>query len=568
MDAGHDLHLNLCDAKGATAMVNAVVPFNQWTFVAATWDGDTGLMKIYTNGVLVAQKKTSVRPFGELEPDQWPGVGIGNLNDGGNNFPFCGDIDEIALYNRALTADEARVIYELQKSGPKLRVAATAAQKNSASPVDLTANYTTTASQFDQITDFPAWKSVPRGTQAFDQVPLKIDGMFCLWGQGCAQRKPPVVFPEATTGIGINRKFETLYVYHGSFYSSPAGTPVCEVVFHYEDGSTMTNQMLYGNDFLDWRVNISGGTLISPTSSNSRLAWVGGSFSPDKIQPLCFCLTAIENPRPQLLVVSVDFYSLKSRTAAVIMALTTGRSGLMQETTEYGPKNAAMTAVQDWLALADAGSYSQTWDTAAASFRADGQKDAWVKLMEKVRQPLGAMVSRKLISEQLADVVAEMPAGSYFVAQFETSFSALPSAVETVEFMQESDGQWRAISYLIRPRTAEQTAAVTAAQKWLAGIDAGNYATSWSDAADYFQGAITQDKWVAALESVRKPLGELKFRTVDSAVTQTQMPGAPDGKYVVMQFETAFANKNSATETVTFVLEKNGQWKADGYYIK
>jgi hypothetical protein len=60
----------------------------------------------------------------------------------------------------------------------------------------------------------------------------------------------------------------------------------------------------------------------------------------------------------------------------------------------------------------------------------------------------------------------------------------------------------------------------------------------------------------------------MQIRTVDSAVTQTQMPGAPDGKYVVMQFQTAFVNKNSATETVTFILEKDGLWRADGYYIK
>ena len=227
-----------------------------------------------------------------------------------------------------------------------------------------------------------------------------------------------------------------------------------------------------------------------------------------------------------------------------------------------------LSAVQNWLALADAGAYSQTWDTAAASFRADGQKDAWVKLLEKVRQPLGQVISRKEISTQTSTALSGMPDGSYFVAQFETSFAALPGAVETVEFMQEKDGQWRAIYYLIRPRTAEQTAAVTAAQKWLTGIDGGNYAQSWVDASDYFQGALTQDKWIAAMESVRKPLGELKIRTVDSAVTETHLPGTPDGKYVVMQFETAFSKMNSATETVTFSLETDGAWKACGYYIK
>jgi serine/threonine protein kinase/tetratricopeptide (TPR) repeat protein len=226
----------------------------------------------------------------------------------------------------------------------------------------------------------------------------------------------------------------------------------------------------------------------------------------------------------------------------------------------------ALPAIQSWLALMDAGAYAQSWETGA--FQKAFTEDAWVKLSEQVRQPLGQLISRKLISAQTSSVLSEMPAGSYFVAQFETSFAALTNAVETVEFMQEKGGQWKAIYYLIRPRTAEQTAAVTAAQQWLVGIDAGNYAESWTDAAEFFHGAITQDKWISALESVRKPLGELKIRTVNSAVTETQMPGAPDGRYVVMQFETAFADKNSAIETVTFSLEKDGQWRASGYYIK
>jgi len=232
------------------------------------------------------------------------------------------------------------------------------------------------------------------------------------------------------------------------------------------------------------------------------------------------------------------------------------------------PKPAAMAAVQGWLALMDTGEFAQSWETAADSFHEAVTKDAWVKLSEKIRQPLGQLISRKEIFTQTSSALPGMPAGSYFVAQFETSFAALTNAVETVEFMQEKDGQWRAISYLIRPRTAEQTAAVTVAQQWLAGIDAGDYAQSWTDAAEYFQGAITQDNWISALKSVRAPLGEMEIRTVDSAVTETQMPGAPDGRYVVMQFETAFAKKNPATETVTFVLEKDGQWKAGGYYIK
>ena len=34
------------------------------------------------------------------------------------------------------------------------------------------------------------------------------------------------------------------------------------------------------------------------------------------------------------------------------------------------------------------------------------------------------------------------------------------------------------------------------------------------------------------------------------------MPGAPDGQYVVIQFETSFQNKKSAIKTVTPMFEK------------
>jgi hypothetical protein len=72
-------------------------------------------MAIYTNGVLAAQTVTDIRPFGPLQPDASPGIGIGNVNDGGNSFPFLGDIDELALFNRGLAADEVSAIYNLRE---------------------------------------------------------------------------------------------------------------------------------------------------------------------------------------------------------------------------------------------------------------------------------------------------------------------------------------------------------------------------------------------------------------------------------------------------------------------
>jgi hypothetical protein len=118
------------------------------------------------------------------------------------------------------------------------------------------------------------------------------------------------------------------------------------------------------------------------------------------------------------------------------------------------------------------------------------------------------------------------------------------------------------------PKSAAEKAATSAAQAWLALIDGGNYAKSWQEASALFQGAVTQKAWEDAMESVRKPLGKLVSREVKTAQSFTALPGVPDGQYVVMQFETSFANKKSAIETVTFMLGKDGQWKSTGYFIK
>lgn len=63
-------------------------------------------------------------------------------------------------------------------------------------------------------------------------------------------------------------------------------------------------------------------------------------------------------------------------------------------------------------------------------------------------------------------------------------------------------------------------------------------------------------------------VGELgKSFHVISTYTK-KLPGAPDGEYVVIQYESSFEHKQSAVETVTPMLDKDGKWRVSGYYIK
>ena len=199
-----------------------------------------------------------------------------------------------------------------------------AVANHTAAPLDLTGNYIGSAANFYQSR---IWNAVPIGFQVFHHVPLQIDGYMLLWGEGNA--KTGAVFPEEVLGIPVNQKFETLYVYHCTFYGSPNGTPVYDLVFRYEDDYSVTNTIRYGVDTLDF--NTPGSIKNAhPTGANSKAAWVGGSFTANGKRPLIFCLTAIENPKPFLTVKSIDLFSCKQKSAGVILAMTTGRSGLMK----------------------------------------------------------------------------------------------------------------------------------------------------------------------------------------------------------------------------------------------
>jgi hypothetical protein len=125
---------------------------------------------------------------------------------------------------------------------------------------------------------------------------------------------------------------------------------------------------------------------------------------------------------------------------------------------------------------------------------------------------------------------------------------------------------------LAGPCLADEKAAVgqaqAAANSWLALTDAAKYGPSWDEAASYFKAAVTKANWETALKGVRSPLGVVKSRKLRAATFSRTLPGAPDGEYVVIQFDTQFQNKAEAVETITPMHEKDGSWRVSGYFIK
>jgi hypothetical protein len=113
-----------------------------------------------------------------------------------------------------------------------------------------------------------------------------------------------------------------------------------------------------------------------------------------------------------------------------------------------------------------------------------------------------------------------------------------------------------------------EKAAVAAADVWLKLVDVAQYDKSWQEAAEFFRNALSQQDWQKSMETFRKPLGAVVSRTLKSRLYTTTAPGAPDGQYVIIQYDSSFENKKSAVETVTPMLDKDGKWRVSGYYIK
>ncbi len=110
--------------------------------------------------------------------------------------------------------------------------------------------------------------------------------------------------------------------------------------------------------------------------------------------------------------------------------------------------------------------------------------------------------------------------------------------------------------------------AIAAGDSWLAVVDAEQYEQSWERACAFFRGVVPKEQWVTQVAGVRGPLGPVLSREVSSAEYTKQLPGAPDGEYVVIQYRTKFQNKASAVETVTPMRDPDGVYRVSGYFIR
>jgi hypothetical protein len=119
--AGNDPY-NLCvlwdgrlafqiDSGAGYTTLHAPIPQKVPVHVCAMLDITAQTLRIYVNGKLAAETKAPYRPLRDLDPREFPGIGIGNTqNVDIHQHPFYGLLDDLQVHNRALTPDEVAAL--------------------------------------------------------------------------------------------------------------------------------------------------------------------------------------------------------------------------------------------------------------------------------------------------------------------------------------------------------------------------------------------------------------------------------------------------------------------------
>jgi len=114
------------------------------------------------------------------------------------------------------------------------------------------------------------------------------------------------------------------------------------------------------------------------------------------------------------------------------------------------------------------------------------------------------------------------------------------------------------------PGDAENAGAV--AEQFLALLDNGSYAESWSLHAKVIEGDLNQDKWTALTSGLRGVAGTLEVRSLQSSVYTEALPEVGAGQFFLRDYLTRFSNVQAGERVV--LAKQEEEWRIAGYFMQ
>jgi len=105
-------------------------------------------------------------------------------------------------------------------------------------------------------------------------------------------------------------------------------------------------------------------------------------------------------------------------------------------------------AARQWPSYVDGGDYAKGWDRAGDAFKARNSPALLQGKIAPVREPLGAVMERRLFQVRFSDSAPGLPPGKYAAVQFHSRFADKTETGEAVWLDLEKD-RWMVIAYFI-----------------------------------------------------------------------------------------------------------------------
>ncbi|MDD3175103.1 MAG: LamG domain-containing protein [Candidatus Nanoarchaeia archaeon] len=122
----------------AAGRTTTTATYGQWYLLTATWNGT--IVKVYLDGEY--NKQYALTTYSNINYPTRLGA-----SSNGANYEFKGDIDDVRIYNRALSADEVKLLYDSHKP----QISGTSLNKGLILDMPLTSRYTKTETAGSEI---------------------------------------------------------------------------------------------------------------------------------------------------------------------------------------------------------------------------------------------------------------------------------------------------------------------------------------------------------------------------------------------------------------------------------
>lgn len=122
----------------------------------------------------------------------------------------------------------------------------------------------------------------------------------------------------------------------------------------------------------------------------------------------------------------------------------TDGSAQPQRTAARPVETEAATHARQWLELIDQERWADSYQGTGSSFHKNNSLEVWTAVSKQARGPLGALISRELMSQENLPA----PPMGYEMLKFRSRFANKAQTIETVTLARE-DGRWRVAGVMI-----------------------------------------------------------------------------------------------------------------------